>query len=206
MNRYARPVVCLFALTLGASLSRAQFAQPVNQSAGPPPWGVQVIFDYAGGPNLVYTGYAMSDQGRSSTVTVTAASNASPVSFSAASHGFNYASGATATPTVCISGATGNWTPINGCFAATPTSANAFTIPVDSTTFGALTGTLVVTTRAPRTSQAVWSISKDVYDNTNKLIWSGWASTPGGAGSSTPSAGNTALNNIFDNRATLSYQ
>ncbi len=45
---------------------------------------------------------------------------------------------------VNISGATGNWAPINGTFTVTRLSANTFSIPVDATGFGALTGTVTV--------------------------------------------------------------
>lgn len=198
-----RHILALF-VCVALSLT-AQQAPPVNQSIGSPPFAVQSIYDYAGGANLVYVGSAMSDQGRDQIMTVSAASNANPVSFTATAHGFDYQSAATTTPVVCISGATLNWTPINGCFAATPTSANAFTIAVDSTTFGALTGTLVVTTRAPLTTSPVWAISKNVYTGTT-IIWSGWAALPSGAGVGPSSAGSTANRYIWDNRTTLAYQ
>lgn len=196
-------VLVLF-VCLALSLTGQQ-APPVNQSAGSPPFGVQTIFDYAGGTNPVYIGVALSDQGRDSTISVSAASNANPVSFTANAHGFDYQAQATVTPVICITGATGNWTPINGCFAATPTSANAFTIPVDSTTFGALTGTLVVLTRSPLVSSPVWAITKNVYSGSS-ILWSGWAALPSGAGSSNMSAGSTATRFIWANRATLAYQ
>jgi|GEM_PF-3444987 len=71
--------------------------------------------------------------------TVTAASNANPVSFTSTAHG------QTGSISISIGGATGSWTSVNGTFTGTVTSANTFTIPVDSTGFGALTGSLVVT-------------------------------------------------------------
>lgn len=196
--------ICALSVCL-ALTALAQQAPSVNQIAGSPPYGVQTIADYAGGSNLVYVGVALSDQARDNAVTVSAASNANPVSLTATAHGFNYQALATTTPVVCISGATLNWTSINGCFVATPTSANAFTIAVDSTTFGALTGTLVVTTRAPQTTKPVWSIFKNVYDAGGKWIWTGWAALPGGAGSANPTTGTTAYSFIWDNRASLGF-
>jgi hypothetical protein len=76
-----------------------------------------------------------------SSVTITAASNANPVSLTSNSHGLSTGDGIT------ISGGTGNWTAINGSWTVTVTGVNTFTIPVDSTAFGALTGTPVYPAR-----------------------------------------------------------
>lgn len=70
--------------------------------------------------------------------TITAATNANPTSLTSVGHGLQ-----TGNP-VTISGATGNWTPINGTFSITRTGADTFTIAVDATTFGALTGSPVI--------------------------------------------------------------
>jgi hypothetical protein len=70
-------------------------------------------------------------------VSVTAATNANPASLTSTAHGL--ATG----DRVTISGATGSWTPLNGTWAVTVTGANTFTVPVDSTAFGALAGTVV---------------------------------------------------------------
>lgn len=103
--------------------------------------------------------FAASDVGKPITVvgagthsTITAATNANPVVLTSVAHGL--ATGAT----VIITGATGSWTPINGTFIATVTGVDTFTIPVDSTGFGALTGSPIFnpqnlnTTIASRTS------------------------------------------------------
>jgi hypothetical protein len=186
---------------------QASEGTPVNQTAGAPPKPIEAIYDYSGGSNLVYVGIALSDQIASSQVTVSGASNGSPVAFTATAHGFDYQSALTTTPSICISGATGGWTGINGCWVATPTSANAFTIAVDSTTFGAFTGqTITVTTRAPRTTAPVWAIKKYVYDGSSRAIWAGWASNPGGAGATALVPSSTAMNLIWANRATYGYQ
>ena len=73
-------------------------------------------------------------------ITITAATNANPVSLTSVGHGQMTGT------VVVISGATGNWTPINGTFTITVTGADTFTIPVNSTTFGALTGSPVAAT------------------------------------------------------------
>lgn len=70
---------------------------------------------------------------------ISAATNANPVEFTtAASHG--YATGKILT----LSGATGSWTPVNSTFTITVTAVNKFTIPVNSTGFGALAGSPIV--------------------------------------------------------------
>lgn len=139
-------------------------------------------------------------------IAVTAASNANPVSFTATAHGFDYQSAATTTPLVKITGATGNWTPINGVWAATPTSANAFTIPVDSSAFGALSGTLVVSTLAPRTTDFVWAIFRYVYDGSNNLIWIGSGINPGGAGETSLQPNSSRTNLACASRTSYSYE
>lgn len=68
---------------------------------------------------------------------ISAATNANPVVFTAAGHGL--VSGAS----VIISGFTGDWTPCNGTFTATVITANTFSIVVNSTAFGAMTGSPV---------------------------------------------------------------
>lgn len=76
-----------------------------------------------------------------STVTITAATNAAAVVLTVVGHGLSTGDGIT------ISGGTGNWAAINGAWTITVTGANTFTIPIDSTTFGALTGTPVFPSR-----------------------------------------------------------
>lgn len=76
-----------------------------------------------------------------SSITISAATNANPVVFTSNSHGLSTGDGIT------ISGGTGNWTAVNGSWTITVTGANTFSIPVDSTAFGAVTGTLVYPSR-----------------------------------------------------------
>lgn len=65
---------------------------------------------------------------------ITAATNANPAVLTQAGHQF------VTGDQITISGATGNWKAINGVFPVTVTGANTYSIPVNSTTFGALAG------------------------------------------------------------------
>ncbi len=72
-----------------------------------------------------------------SALTISAATNAAPVVFTTSTN-----HGLTTGQTVSISGATGNWTSVNGTFAVTVQSDTTFSIAVASTNFGALSGSL----------------------------------------------------------------
>lgn len=133
--------------------------------------------------NLVYRCWALSSdtngQRTRTSVAISAASNANPVSFTSNAHGFDTNS----RPVVTISGGTGNWTAVNGTFTATVTGANTFTIPVNSAALGALAGSLTFRTSAPRLSIAEWAVKVYRYDASSQLVWAGWL-----GGSSTFSA------------------
>ena len=75
--------------------------QPVNQTQGPPPWGTQSLY-YSSGGLSTYTCIANSVQQTISTITVSAASNANPVSFTATAHAIGDFTnlGSTVTPIV----------------------------------------------------------------------------------------------------------
>lgn len=143
-----------------------------------------------------------------STVTVSAASNANPVSLTATSHNLGDFTnlGATVNPIIKVTGYTGNWAPLNGVWAATITSASAFTLPVDSTTFGAVTGTPAFTTYNPRLNNPVWSIEHFLYDTNNLFITSVWAGNPPGAGTKDLISSSTGGSFACSSRATLAYQ
>jgi hypothetical protein len=171
---------------------------------------VQTLLYYSGS-NLQYQCTAKSTQPKTATITVSAASNANPVSFTATAHNLFYTATSTVLPIVNITGGTGNWAAVNGNWVATPTSANAFTIPVDSTAFGALTGTLVVTTLSPRLTDAVWKVETFQYDGSNNLLFHGVAVAAAGAGTAPVTGpGNVGppdqFNQICANRASLAYQ
>ena len=169
-------LLTLFALLVCALM--AQSDSPVATiSGGNANVGYQNIYVYVGS-NLTYQCRAASRQAVQTLPTISAATNANPVVLTITGHKLDYQSLTTSTPVITISGGTGSWSGINGTFVFTPTGANTGTIPVDSTAFGALAGTFVVTTRAPRTTLPKWSISHFAYDASNNLIWSGWATDP----------------------------
>lgn len=76
----------------------------------------------------------------SDTRTISAATNANPVEMTcSAVHDL------TTGDIIQITGFTGSWTPCNGTFTVTVTSTTKFTIAVDSTAFGAISGSPVFT-------------------------------------------------------------
>lgn len=191
-------------------------AQPegiiMNPTQGPPQVGWTPINYYSAGL-VTYQCRARTIQqssGSDQSLTVSAATNANPAVMTSTGHGLgDFATyGATITPAVKITGFTGAWTPCNGSWVATTTSANAFSVPCDSTAFGAFGAqTPTVVTTAPRWNQNNWAIAKFFYDGSSNLIGWGWASSPVGAGSAQPTVGGTT-NPIFacSNRAAYSYQ
>ena len=78
--------------------------------------------------------------GSNLTASITAATNANPAVLTTASS-FGLPVGSTFK--VSLSGFTGTWTSLNANFTATLVSGTTFSVPVNSTTFGALTGSPV---------------------------------------------------------------
>lgn len=105
-------------------------------------------------------------------VPISAISKASPAVVTSVGHGIH----ASARPSVTISGATGTgWvTGINGTFVGTYIDADTFSVPVDSSGFGTLAGTVVFTTTGPRTTVAEWAIQKLTYDVSGNVIGKNW--------------------------------
>lgn len=204
-----RFLALLASATMTCALATAQEGATVNQTVGPPNSGWQTVFFYDGSSNLEYICYARSSQPER-TITVSTASNANPVSFTATAHGlgaYGTHSAASLAPLVKITGGTGNWAAVNGTWKATVTSADAFTIAVDSTSFGAYgSQALTVTTRSPRTTDAVWSIKRFFYDGSNNLIGVGWAAAAGGASATTASGGGSGTDKQCSARANYAYQ
>jgi len=152
-----------------AGVALAQQGPDVTISPFAPMNPAQKVYGYTGA-NLIYTCTAKTDYPLSGPVSISAGTNASPVVFTSTGHGFNTAS----RPIVSISGGTGNWAAVNGDFVATIVDTNTFSIPVDSTAFGAVTGTIVFRTQAPRLNQPQWSVIRYFYDGSNNLISSVW--------------------------------
>jgi hypothetical protein len=122
-----------------------------------------------------------------STITVTGVSNANPAVVTATAHGihpdFN--------PEVIVTGGTGAWVAFNGTHRVTVINANSFSIPVNTTSLGAVAGTLVFTTKVPLTSQKGWLVMRFMKDSSGNPSSHLWAA--GGYG------------NACDDRATLVY-
>lgn len=161
------------------SLACVCFAQSsVVQEELPPAVGVQLLLTYSGG-NLSYLCRARSivSSRESRSVSISAATNANPAVFTVPSpHGFD----ATMKPKIKITGATGNWAVLNRSWTALITSTTTFTLvdetgtPVDSTSYGALTGTLILRTQAPRTIIGEWAVKRFFYDAGGNMISSAW--------------------------------
>lgn len=130
----------------------------------------QQVFGYSG-TNLISFCQARSLQPSKARMSIASATTANPVVFTVSGgHGFDTSS----LPLVTLSGGTGNWTAVNGTFTATIINTTTFSIPVNSTSFGSLAGTVVLETNAPLLTQSVWSVKKFTYDGSNNLIWSGF--------------------------------
>lgn len=142
----------------------------IGASSSSPPTGCQRILGYSG-TNLIYVCQARSVQPSTSRMTVSSATNANPAVMTiSGGHGFDLSS----LPTVTLSGGTGNWTAVNITTTATIISTTTLSIPINSTSFGALAGTVVISTNAPLNTSSVWSVMKLVYDASNSLIWTGF--------------------------------
>lgn len=185
----------LIALALLGSFLFAQDGQIVWQSAGAPPLGYTKVLNYSGS-NLASTCISRSYEGPNSPrsriqVAISAVSKANPAVVTSTGHGFP----TSARPTVTISGATGTgWTGINATWTATVVDANTFSIPIDSTGFGTLAGTVVFVTTAPRTTVGEWAVQKFAYDGSNNLVWVGWLAGSSGYASKCSDASSTTNN------------
>jgi len=137
----------------------AQDGAAVNLSQGPPYVGYQKLFFYSGS-NVQYI-CSSKNVTVQSTVTVTAATAANPGVFTVVGHGFEAGSAARVT----VSGGTGNWAPANSIWILSRVDADTFTLrditsgtQLNTTGFGALTGTIRVATTAPRSTQFLGTV------------------------------------------------
>jgi hypothetical protein len=169
-------------------------AQEVIVSDQPENRAFTKIFSYTAGV-LQYICTARSLQTQNQ-ITVTTISNANPGAVTATAHGFYYsASGITAKAVVFISGASGGWTGINGTHVVTPTSANAFTIDVDTTTFGAWgSQSIVMTTKAPLVTKNIWSVKSFVSDATGAPVMISYRADSSATRLSDLGSGSTSMN------------
>lgn len=162
----------ILALLAFASALLAQEGAPMRISLAPVPQALTVITHYTNSnPDYICTALSTQDI---KPITVSAVSNANTGVMTATAHGFYFATGVTQKIVAFISGLTGNWTPLNGLHVLTPTSANALSTDVNTTTFGAVTGTILVQTRAPASTAKIWAVEVLVYDSNNNPTIVGW--------------------------------
>lgn len=88
---------------------------------------------------------------------ISATSNAAAAIITSVGHGL------TTGDVVFIKGGTGSWTPVNLSFVATALTANTFSIPLDTSGFGAVTGTLTWA------STGVSGETKGIYSNASQI-------------------------------------
>lgn len=180
-------------LALTAALALAQQTDTnVTLSAQPPVTGMQFVYGYSAS-QLQYTCSAPAQTSTGNRwlthYPISAASNASAVVFTTtASINLN------SRPQVTIAGATGNWTPVNGTFTATILSSTTFSIPVNSSGFSTLTGTLYFQSTAPVLNQPVWAVQEYFYDTSGDLISSMWLGGSTGYKAKCTDATSTTLN------------
>ena len=112
----------------------------------------------------------------STSFTITSATAANPGVFTASGYGL-FVSGARYTPTVTIAGATGSWVSANATWVLVPVSSTTFTLAnqttgtaFNTTGFGALTGTVIASTTAPRTNIGNWTIRSITLDGSSRMI------------------------------------
>jgi hypothetical protein len=81
----------------------------------------------------------------------------------------------TARPSISIVGATGAWLTLDATWTASVLTPNTFSIPLDSTGFGAYTQTgPYFTTTAPRAGQAEWAVQRLFYDASGNAVAKLW--------------------------------
>lgn len=179
-----------------------QNPQAVNQSDGPPSGlAMQTVFVYSGS-NVVGICYSqsvassanaggMAPRPRTAQIAISAISKASAAIVTSTGHGLTISTN----PSVTISGATGTgWvTGINGSFVATVIDANTFSVPVASTGFGTLAGTVVFTTTAPRQTVAEWAVQIIGYSGAN-AVYKAWLGGSQAFGAKCSDATNAAAN------------
>ena len=109
-----------------------------------------------GGPYLLRITQMRRGGGRWATYSnlITAATNANPVQFTVPAHGLDMgrtdqnAVAAVGTQ-VTISGGTGTWAAVNGVWSSTYVDGDHFTIPIDTSGFGPITGSLALSAAPP---------------------------------------------------------
>ena len=146
----------------------------VNQSDGPPSGSaIQTVFIYSGSTVIAQCWSPSRPTKllpRTATVAISTISKASAAIVTSTGHGLSLLT----RPSVILSGATGTgWTGVNATWTATVLSADTFSIPIDSSGFGTLGGTIVFTTTAPRQTVAEWSVQLFLGSPISSKAWLG---------------------------------
>ena len=160
-------------LVILAATLWAQQGQQVTISQGPKITVYQKLLFYSG-TNLAYVCTALSGQGMQTSLNITTATNANPGVFTSTAHGFDL----TTNPRVTFATAPTGWSALTvGSWIVVPINANTFSLrgaetgtALDTSGFGAWSGTYAMKTYAPRTNQNVWQIEKFQYDGSNNLV------------------------------------
>ncbi len=200
LRRYGRPTVAdtlLVICLLSCWSLQAQDGPNVNPTEGPPVRAFTSLYFYDGSSRLEYICMAESNS-RTWTLTISAASNATPIAMTTVEdHGLQ--TGALVTQ----ANIEGN-TAANGTFQIVVTGAKTYTLKdragTDVAGNGAwVSGSGTITTTAPRTNQAQWSIQKLTYNGSGLLTTKKWIEGATGLVSST-------AGKVCDNRATYGSQ
>lgn len=156
----------------------------ISQTDGPANESYTHIYTYSGS-NITCNCTARSSQ-RAVTLTATI-SAASTAIVTSTAHGL------ASDNRVLIAGGTGDWVGVNGTQIITRVDADTFSIATNSGGYsGSFAGT--VTTTAPRTSQAMWAITKTYYDGSGNTVRIANA------------LGTTAEMHVADNVATIAFE
>lgn len=158
---------------------------PVQVSPLPFYRPVYTLQFYDGSNRLEYIcrAYSASSNGSFS---VSSATAANPGVFTSASNGL-FVTSVTNRPKITIAGGTGNWAAANGSWVAVPISTTTFSLldstgtALNTTGFGALTGTVVMSTNAPKINDYVWFLTKLAYDGSGNtpVVMNGYDFTRG---------------------------
>ena len=182
--------VGIAALALTALL--ADDGPTITLSQGPPTYAWTSLFFYDANGNVQYQCRARSSQptfdylAAAQFTSVVVNSSAATVTTSA-NHGLQAGNGA-----VLAGSATGA---LNGSYIiGTVPSANTFTFPTSGVSNGTYTDLKTLTTTAPRSNAATWSIMRMTYNGSNQIIATQWA------------GGISTASQICDNRTNLTYQ
>lgn len=188
-----KTIIAILLCALACAAQDNAKGQLVSINPGPPAQPISALNFYDASNNQIYRCQAVSVQ-PTYTWTVTAKTLTSIVDSS------NTATATTSTDhglsvgnAVTIAGATD--TDLNGTYIiATVPGTTTFTITTASVTDATYNGAaLTMSTTAPRSSVAIWSIRRYQYSGTN-LTHEQWV------------GGSTSMNKICDNRASLSAQ